>query len=66
MGGDKVYNTYEEICEEYKKGDLHPVDLKPNIARLVNEMIEPVRKHFENDLEAKKILQFVNSFKVTH
>ena len=65
FGGDKVYNTYEEICEDYKKGDLNPADLKPNIARLINEMIEPVRKHFENDPEAKKILQLVNSFKVT-
>ena len=64
-GGDKVYNTYEEICEDYKKGDLTPVDLKPNAARIINEMIEPVRKHFENDPEAKKILKLVKSFKVT-
>ena len=64
-GGDKVYNTYEEICEDYKKGDLNPGDVKPNVARLINEMIEPVRKHFENDPEAKKILALVNSFKVT-
>ena len=64
-GGDKTYNTYEEICEDYKKGDLNPGDLKPNVARLINDMIEPVRKHFENDPEAKKILQLVNSFKVT-
>ena len=64
-GGDKVYNTYEEICEDYKKGDLNPGDVKPNVARLINELIEPVRKHFENDPEAKKILQLVNSFKVT-
>ena len=65
FGGDKTYNTYEEICEDYKKGDLNPGDLKPNVARLINEMIEPVRKHFQNDPEAKKILQLVNSFKVT-
>ena len=65
FGGDKTYNTYEEICEDYKKGDLFPKDLKDNVARLINEMIEPVRKHFENDPEAKKILALVNSFKVT-
>ena len=64
-GGDKIYNTYEEIFEDYKKGDLDPNDLKPNTARIINEMIEPVRKHFENDPEAKKILQLVKSFKVT-
>ena len=64
-GGDKTYNSFEEICEDYKKGDLNPGDLKPNVARLINEMIEPVRQHFQNDPEAKKILQLVNSFKVT-
>ena len=64
-GGDKTYNTYEEMCEDYKKGDLNPGDLKPNVARLINEMIEPVRKHFENDPEAKKILKIIESFKVS-
>ena len=64
-GGDKVYNTYEEICEDYKKGDLYPADLKNNVARLINAMIEPVRQHFANDPEAKRILQLVKSFQIT-
>ena len=65
FGGDKLYKTYEEMCEDYLKGDLFPGDVKPNVARIINSMIEPVRKHFENDPEAKKILELVNSFKVT-
>jgi tyrosyl-tRNA synthetase len=65
FGGDKLYKTYEEMCEDYLKGDLFPADVKPNVARIINSMIEPVRKHFENDPEAKKILELVNSFKVT-
>ena len=64
-GGDKTYNTFEEMCEDYKNGALFPADVKPNVARLINDMIEPVRRHFENDPEAKKILKLVNSFKVT-
>ena len=64
-GGDKIYNTYEAICEDYKNGELEIENFKRNVARLINEMIEPVRKHFENDPEAKKILQLVKSFKVT-
>ena len=64
-GGDKTYNTYEEMCEDYLKGDLFPGDVKPNVARLINDMIDPVRRHFENDPEAKKILKLVKSFKVT-
>ena len=64
-GGDKLYKSYEEMCEDYLKGDLFPADVKPNVARIINSMIEPVRKHFQNDPEAKKILELVNSFKVT-
>ena len=64
-GGNKTYNTYEEMCEDYKNGKLYPADVKPNVARLINEMIEPVRKHFQNDPEAKKILSLVKSFEVT-
>jgi tyrosyl-tRNA synthetase len=64
-GGDKLYKSYEEMCEDYLKGDLFPADVKPNVARIINSMIEPVRKHFQNDPEAKKILELVSSFKVT-
>ena len=64
-GGDKLYKSYEEMCEDYMKGALFPADLKPNVARIINSMIEPVRKHFQNDPEAKKILELVSSFKVT-
>ena len=63
-GGDKTYKTYEEMCEDYKSGALNPADVKPNVARIINEMIEPVRQHFQKDPEARKILQFVVSYKV--
>jgi len=65
FGGDKTYNTYEEMCQDYLKGDLDPNDVKPNVARLINDMIESVRRHFQNDPEAKKIFQLVNRFKIS-
>ena len=65
-GGDKIYNTYDEICEDYKKGDLNPGDLKPNVIRFINDMLDPVRKHFEKDLEAQKILKLVKQLRATH
>lgn len=64
-GGDKLYKTFEEMCNDYKDGSLFPKDVKDNVARIINDMVEPVRKHFENDPEAKKILQLVKSFSVT-
>jgi tyrosyl-tRNA synthetase len=42
----RVYNSYEELVEDFTKGALHPNDLKPAVAKVINELIEPVRKHF--------------------
>lgn len=28
---------------------MHPNDLKPAVAKVINELIEPVRRHFETD-----------------
>ena len=46
-------------------GALHPGDLKPALARQLNEILQPVRDHFENDAEAKALLKQVKGFKVT-
>ena len=64
-GGNKTYKDYETLVEDYKKGDVHPGDLKPSTAKHINDMIEPVREHFRNDPEAKRILELVRSFDVT-
>ena len=64
-GGDLVFDSVETFEEAYRSGALHPADLKVNLARLINGMIEPVRLHFENDPFAKALLQEIRSFKVT-
>lgn len=46
-GGDVTFATYEDICEAYKSGALHPGDLKNGAADAVIELLEPVRKYFE-------------------
>jgi tyrosyl-tRNA synthetase len=40
-------------------------DLKPALAKAINEMIRPVREHFKKDPKAKQLLQRVKQFKVT-
>ncbi|GAB4817355.1 hypothetical protein N2152v2_004401 [Parachlorella kessleri] len=64
-GGSKSYATYEELCEDYASGALHPGDLKPALAKHLNQILQPVRDHFENNAEAKALLKQVKSFKVT-
>jgi len=65
FGGDLEFNSYEELVKVFEKGDLHPMDLKPAITYYVNELIKPVREHFEKNKKAKELLEKVKSFKVT-
>ncbi|MBN1331709.1 tyrosine--tRNA ligase [Candidatus Dojkabacteria bacterium] len=67
FGGNLTFNSYEEIVDTYKKGgdSLHPMDLKNAVAGYINELVRPVREHFENDAQAKALLQEVRSFQVT-
>jgi len=64
-GGDKVYTSYEEVEKDYVAGILHPGDLKPALAKAINQMIQPVRDHFAKDENAKKLLEKVRSWKPT-
>jgi len=63
-GGNKIYQSYEELEEDYKKELLHPGDLKPALANALNEILQPVRDHFKSG-EPAQLLKQVKSFKVT-
>ncbi|KAJ8900910.1 hypothetical protein NDN08_000209 [Rhodosorus marinus] len=65
FGGDVVYETYEQLEKEFVEGQLHPGDLKAALASCINEILQPVRDHFEQDEEAKKILAKVRKYKAT-
>ncbi|PIU36993.1 tyrosine--tRNA ligase, partial [Candidatus Roizmanbacteria bacterium CG07_land_8_20_14_0_80_34_15] len=42
-----------------------PMDLKVVLIKYLDQLIEPVRRHFEENTEAKKLLEQVRSFQVT-
>ena len=46
-GGDIEFVSFEELSEEYKKGNLHPYDLKNSTAKYLIQILEPIRKYFE-------------------
>ena len=58
-GGDIEYNTYEEMESDYAKGNLNPPDLKIAAIKYLNQLLEPVRQHFENNKQAKELSLFV-------
>ena len=63
-GGDVEIEGYEELEKLYRVGGIHPLDLKHATARELNEIILPVRRHFETG-KAKKLYDFVKGEKVT-
>ena len=52
-GGDKDYLAYEEVEADFLSEALHPGDVKPALARHLNQILQPVRDHFQNNPEAK-------------
>lgn len=64
-GGNKVYNSLEELTKDYIDGNVHPGDLKPSVAKAINNILEPIRLHFKNDPDAKKVLELVRSYQIT-
>jgi tyrosyl-tRNA synthetase len=64
FGGNLDISGYDELAKIFGEGKLHPMDLKNAAANYVNQLIEPVRKHFEKG-KAQKLFEEVQSFQVT-
>lgn len=65
FGGDLEITSYDELVNIYKKKELHPMDLKNSVSGYINDLIKPVREHFNNDANAKALLKQVKSFEAT-
>lgn len=65
FGGTVSIKSYGELERAYAKKEIHPVDLKNCCAIYINELLIPVRKHFEKDKKAKELLKKVRSFIVS-
>ena len=64
-GGVLGVRSYEELEKLFQEKKVHPMDLKATLSKLLDQLIEPVRRHFEENTEAKKLLEQVKSFQVT-
>jgi tyrosyl-tRNA synthetase len=60
---EKIYDNYEDLEKDYIKEEIHPNDLKLSMVYHINKLMEPVRKHFEENNEAKNLLKLVKSYK---
>jgi tyrosyl-tRNA synthetase len=59
FGGSVTFNDYASLEQAFRKGELHPLDLKQTTAEHLNTLIKPVREHFEKDKKAKELYEFV-------
>jgi tyrosyl-tRNA synthetase len=62
-GGDVEFKSYEELEKVFAEGKLHPMDLKSATARMLNKILDPLRKKVQNEEYEKMIISI--SKKVT-
>jgi tyrosyl-tRNA synthetase len=65
FGGLIEFQSYEELEKAYVNGRLHPQDLKNAVAEELAKILEPVRRYFENNKQAKECLETVKKAKTT-
>lgn len=65
FGGKLSVASYAELEKLFAEKQVHPQDLKASVSRLLNKLLEPVRQHFQDDEEARRLLEQVKSFEVT-
>lgn len=58
------YSTYDALEADFVSGALHPSELKPAVADALNQILEPVRRHFSQG-EPKALLDKIKKFKIT-
>ncbi len=61
-GGNLEFGNYLELETAYSSKKLHAMDLKAAVAKELNAILEPVRKHFDNK---KQLMEVFNEAKIT-
>ena len=64
FGGNKTYESYEELTKDFKDKKLHPMDLKSAMADKLVEILEPARKHFAQP-RVKKLKEAMDKLLIT-
>lgn len=62
-GGDVVFYTFNELVQSYRKGNLHPLDLKNAVSTALIQIFQPVRDYFKKRPEILDILKLPRNFR---
>ncbi len=65
FGGNVSFASYAELEAAYVAGKLHPMDLKGAVSSSLAKILEPSRRYFETNAEARELLAEIRSFQIT-
>jgi tyrosyl-tRNA synthetase len=65
FGGNIEFQSFQELAAAYSQGKLHPQDLKNGAAEELAKILEPVRRYFSGNSEARECLETVRKAKIT-
>lgn len=65
FGGPLSFGSFEEVEKTFRKGNLHPLDLKKGVAEYLDILIKPIREYFEKNKKAKELYSIVKKQKIT-
>lgn len=65
FGGNVTFESYSDLENAFVRGEVHPADLKTTTAKYINQLLEPTRRYFMENTEAKKLKEQVAGFAVT-
>lgn len=65
FGGSVDFESYPALAKAFTEKTIHPMDLKKNAARYINEAVQPVRDHFAKNAKARKLQEEVFSYQIT-
>lgn len=54
-GGNVNYTSYQSLEDDFRDKKIHPGDLKAAATEAINNLLEPIRKKWKNDLEFQNI-----------
>jgi tyrosyl-tRNA synthetase len=61
-GGDMSYTTYQDLFDDYKAGNIHPLDLKAGVAKTLAGWFEPIREWVEQHPDGVNKVREIKGF----
>lgn len=61
-GGNVTYTNWDDVLRDYEADKIWPADLKNALTNGLNSLLEPVRRHFQNNTEAKQLLATIKRY----